>query len=96
MQEGDDASLLHHTRAMLSLRRATPALHHGTVVRCETVGGLFVIERRAQNQTVRCLFNLGSGAAAAPGDLATGCVLAAINGATSANLPPLSAMVIEL
>ena len=96
MQEGDDASLLHHTRAMLSLRRATPALHHGAVVRCETVGGLFVIERRAQNQTVRCLFNLGSGTAAAPGDLATGSVLAAINGATSANLPPLSAMVIEL
>ncbi|MBO6766846.1 MAG: DUF3459 domain-containing protein [Erythrobacter sp.] len=95
-QEADDESLLHHTRAMLALRRANPALHHGAVVRCETVGDLFVIERRAGTQSIRCLFNFGSFAVAPPSDLSSGTVVASTNGATAASLPPLSAMVIEL
>ncbi|MEX0342067.1 MAG: alpha-amylase family glycosyl hydrolase [Erythrobacter sp.] len=96
VQEADEASLLHHTRAMLALRRDNPALHHGAVARCESVGDLFVIERSAERQSVRCLFNLGSSAVVPPRELSLGAAIASTNGATAANLPPLSAMVIEL
>ncbi|WP_370191305.1 alpha-amylase family glycosyl hydrolase [Qipengyuania sp.] len=95
-QEADEGSLLNHTRALLALRRATPALHHGAVSRCECVGELFVIERRDEGQHVRCLFNLGSFDVAPPADLAKGTVLTATNAATPANLPPFSALVTEL
>ncbi|MFW2351068.1 alpha-amylase family glycosyl hydrolase [Qipengyuania sp.] len=95
-QEADAESLLHHTRSMIALRRANPALHHGAVKRCESVGDLFVIERTGEGQHVRCLFNLGSLEVAPPAELADGSVLAATNAATPANLPPLSALVIEL
>ncbi|MEC9067411.1 MAG: alpha-amylase family glycosyl hydrolase [Pseudomonadota bacterium] len=94
-QEADPGSLLHHTRAMLALRRANPALHHGAVSRCECVGDLFVIERTAPGQRVLCLFNLGPSDVAPPADLAAGTVLAAANAATPATLPSYSALVIE-
>ncbi|MXO49249.1 DUF3459 domain-containing protein [Erythrobacter vulgaris] len=95
-QEADEGSLLHHTRAMLALRRDNPALHHGAIDRCGTVGDLLVIERSADGQSVRCLFNLGSFAVAPPSELSIGTVLASANGASGAGFPPFSALVIEL
>ena len=95
-QEADDTSLLHHTRAMLALRCANPALHHGAVTRCETVDGTFVIERAGDGQHIRCLFNLGSSQIAVPAGMADGTVLASTNSATPSTLPPFGALVIEL
>ncbi|MFA6219430.1 MAG: alpha-amylase family glycosyl hydrolase [Erythrobacter sp.] len=95
-QEADPTSLLHHTRAMLALRNANPALHHGTVARCEQVDGMFVIERQGEGQVVRCLFNLGAFVHEIPAGLAEGTVLASVNAADSGSLPPLGALVIEL
>ncbi|MDP4575896.1 alpha-amylase family glycosyl hydrolase [Qipengyuania sp. G39] len=96
VQDEDESSLLNHTRAMLALRNANPALHHGSVERCETQGDIFVIERFADGQHIRCLFNLGSKPVSVPQDLARGSVLAAVNSATPDELPPYGAMVIEL
>ena len=95
-QDEDENSLLNHTRAMLALRNANPALHHGSVERCETQVDIFVIERLADGQHIRCLFNLDRKAACVPQDLARGSVLAAVNSATLHELPPFGAMVIEL
>ncbi|MBX7495275.1 DUF3459 domain-containing protein [Qipengyuania sp. 6B39] len=95
VQEADDASLLNHTRAMIALRNANPALHHGSVTRCESIDGLFVIERQATGQTVRCLFNLGATAQALPEELGKGTQLASVNDATPTLLPPYAALVIE-
>ncbi len=95
-QDEDENSLLNHTRAMLALRNANPALHHGSVKQCETNGDLFVMERLADGQHIRCLFNLGSKPVSVPQDLARGSVLAAVNSATPDELPPYGAMVIEL
>ena len=55
---------------MLALRNANPALHHGWVERCETQCEIFVIERLAEGQHNRCLFNLGSKPVSVPQDLA--------------------------
>lgn len=95
-QEADETSLLHHTRSMLALRRANRALHHGAVTRCDSVDGLFVIEREGEGQSVRCLFNLGATPVAPPAELTNGTVLASTNAADPANLPPFGALVIEL
>ena len=95
-QEDRADSLLNHTRAMLALRNANPALHHGSVARCETLDGIFLIERQAPGQTIRCLFNLGAEGATIPHDLGQGRVLATVNNATAEILPPYGAMVIEL
>ena len=81
---------------MLALRNANPALHHGSVERCEMHEDIFVIERLADGQHIRCLFNLGSLPVSVPQDLARGSVLAAVNSATPNELPPFGAMVIEL
>ena len=95
-QERDETSLLHHTRAMLALRNANPALHHGSVERCEAVGGIFVLERKAGVQHLRCLFNLEQRSVPIPADLGQGRILAAVNDADPTQLPPFGAMVIEL
>jgi len=95
LQEADSTSLLHHTRSMLALRNANPALHHGVVSRCEQVGNIFVIERKSEEQSVRCLFNFGSSAQAVPASLAEGNAIAAVNAADSTALPPFGALVIE-
>lgn len=95
-QEADKGSLLNHTRAMLALRNANPALHHGAVTRCTQVDGVFLIERQSDGQAVRCLFNLGAATLVVPSELQPGAVIAAVNGASPASLPPFAALVLEL
>ncbi len=96
LQEDDENSLLQHTRAMLALRNEQPALKYGAVTRCDEQGDLFILDRTHEGETLRCLFNLGDNAVAIDGDLSSGRVLAAVNGAEARSLPPHSGMVIAL
>jgi alpha-glucosidase len=93
LQDADPHSLLAHTRAVLSLRNAHPALHHGAVSACAAEGDLLTLERAADDDTVRCLFNFGTGTLELDG--ITGRVLAEVNGATPDRLPPFGALVLE-
>ena len=95
VQDGDSASLLNASRAAIRLRRDNPALRVGSVSACRTAGNLLDITRQSDDQTVRCLFNLGR--APVKPDLAfTGRILAATEGATPTLLPPLSALILEI
>lgn len=96
VQEADEASLLNHTRAMLALRNANPALHHGAVTHCGEQGDLLVFERSTRDQSVRCLFNLGNSHIPIEAGLATGEVLASVNGANPQTFPPFGAMVFQI
>ncbi|RJY08124.1 alpha-amylase family glycosyl hydrolase [Aurantiacibacter aquimixticola] len=91
-QEADSGSLLAHTRNMLALRNAHPALHHGEVASCEVHGNLLSLERRAKGKTIRVFANLGDENIAID---ATGETLASVNGATLEKLPPFAAIVVK-
>ncbi len=93
-QEADDASLLNHTRALLALRKANPALHHGAVASCKVDGDLLDLTRESEGQRLRCLFNLGP-APITLGD-AVGTTLFAANGADAQILPPYAALILEI
>ncbi|QZH73784.1 MAG: DUF3459 domain-containing protein [Erythrobacter sp.] len=94
-QNAQEASLLHHTRAMLALRRAHPALRHGAVSRCDVRGQMLVLGRRSDEECVRAFVNLGPDPVAlVPGE-ADGEVLAAVNGASAAILPPFAVLVVQ-
>jgi len=94
-QHGDAGSLLNHTRAMLALRKAHPALQHGAVSRCEVRGQLLVLGRKSSEECVRVFANLGSDPSALESGEAEGAVLAAINGASAQELPPYAALVVQ-
>ncbi len=91
-QEADPGSLLHATRAALTLRNANPALHHGKVAGCRTDGDLLELVREAEGQRICCIFNLGSATLEIAAD---GRVLHAENGATLAQLAPFAALLLE-
>ncbi|WP_095013413.1 alpha-amylase family glycosyl hydrolase [Tsuneonella mangrovi] len=93
VQDADPASLLAHTRAMLALRNAYPALHHGSVSQCRADGELLVLERQAVGETVRVLANFGDQSLDIADADASGEVIAAINGATATVLPAFAALV---
>ena len=86
VQEGDAQSLLHWTRHVLGLRRASPALRYGALERCVAKGDLLRFTRVGGGETVHCAFNLGAGGIA-PGGLA-GEVMLSVNGGSAAGLPP--------
>ena len=96
-QRADASSLLHHTREMLALRKAYPALHHGAVTACEVRGDMLILERQAEGETVHGFFNLGScvtiDLAAAE---AAGATISAVNGATVTKLPPFAALLVQV
>ena len=94
-QEKNEASLLHHTRAVLALRNAHPALHHGSVSWCEKRGDLVVLERQHDNHFVRAFFNLGAAEVALEAGEADGELLASVNGANAQSLPPFAALVVQ-
>ena len=96
VQEADPDSLLNHTRAMLSLRRAHPALQTGAVEKCAEEGGVFVIEREGSGERLACLFNLTQEPRPCPASYAQGRIVTSIGEASLASLPALSAMVIQL
>jgi alpha-glucosidase len=95
-QEVDGDSLLAHTRAMLALRKAHPALRHGSLDILLADDQRLLFRRTAGDQSILCLFNLSSEVAEWPGDIApTTAILAAVNGAASGMLPPYGAVLIE-
>lgn len=96
VQEADEGSLLHHTRAMLALRKAHPALHHGSVTACMAEGDLLRLERAGDGEQVRVLANFGEESAMLDKELTAGEVLAAINGASARELPGFGALVVRL
>jgi alpha-glucosidase len=95
-QEADAASLLHHTRAMLALRKAHPALRHGSLEILVADEQRLLFRRKADGQSLLCLFNLSGEPAAWAEDIApTNKVLSAVNGAAPGTLPPFGALMIE-
>ena len=93
VQEANTDSLLHFTRAMLALRRAHPALHHGNVTACMAAGDLLRLEREQDGERLRLLANFGEGQQMV--DDAGGEIVLAINGASAQCLPPFSAMLVR-
>ena len=92
-QEGDPASLLHHARAVLALRRAHPALRLGGLSVTHADAGLLVLRRELEGAVIEASFNLGT----TPLSLAAhGTVLLAVNGATPVLLPPYGALIAQL
>ena len=94
VQAGDPASLLEVTKRLLALRRHYPALRHGSIKVIEASDTLLVFERRAGDQRLLCVFNMG----AAPTDYApaaTWRAVAAVGGAQGAHLLPLSGLIAE-
>jgi alpha-glucosidase len=95
-QEADAGSLLHHTRAMLALRKDNPALKHGSLDVLVADEQRLLFRRRANGQSLLCLFNLSAQAAEWPAEVAaTNHVLAAVNGAAPGTLPAYGALMIE-
>lgn len=92
-QEADVGSLLNHTRAMLAMRRANPALHSGAVAACKVEDDLLDLTRESKDQRLRCLFNLGSSTITLRD--AEGSVVFAANGARQQSLPPFAALILE-
>ena len=60
VQQGDQASLLEHYRRFLTFRRAHPALAKGDITFIESEGDTVAFTRRAGNEQVVCVFNLGA------------------------------------
>ena len=65
-QEGDAGSLLEHYRRLLAFRKQHPALIKGDIRFLDTEGDVVAFSRRAGNEELVCVFNLGS----APASLA--------------------------
>lgn len=90
-QDSDPQSLLNFTRAVLALRRGTPALRHGMLERIAVDGPLLSFDRVWQDERIRCLYNLSGKRLATP-PLPGHEVLLAVNGASEASLPAWSAV----
>jgi alpha-glucosidase len=73
-QEADAGSMLHHTRALLRLRREQPALRTGACEVLHAQGDVLALRRGEGEGAVLAVFNLGSTAAELPAALAP-CVL---------------------
>ncbi len=95
-QEADPVSLLNHTRAMLALRKAHPALQHGAVITCGAEGDLLMLERKSGNETLRVLANFSEETMMVQEGEGARVVIAAINGARPGILPPFAALVVAL
>ncbi|MFZ1744190.1 MAG: alpha-amylase family glycosyl hydrolase [Pontixanthobacter sp.] len=93
-QDGDENSLLTYTRAVLKLRNANPALHHGQIARCSPAGSILEMVREADGQRIRCLFNMGTATTGA--DYSDGfALLFATDGSSPSQLAPYGAVIIE-
>lgn len=61
-QEGDQASVLHWSRAMVAMRRASPALRTGSLTVLDTPDGIVAFERTEGSSRMLCVFNLSHAA----------------------------------
>jgi alpha-glucosidase len=96
LQEADAGSLLAHTRAMLALRRAHPALRHGAVEACRGQGDLLVLDRAGDGECIRLIANLGKETIVLDQEVKRGAVLASVNDAGADRLPPFGALLVRL
>ena len=93
-QEADPHSLLNLTRRLIALRHSSPALMTGSIAIREAGEALLVFERKAAGQTLLCAFNLGERPVMLE-HIEGRRVLQAVNGATSAELPPFAGLIAE-
>ena len=94
VQAGDANSLLEVTKRLLALRRAHPALHHGSIKVLAATDSLLAFERAEAGQRLLCVFNMGH----APLDYdpeGAWQVIAAVGGADCWTLPGLSGLIVE-
>ena len=92
LQRGDPGSLLAHTRAVLALRQAHPALRHGRVLECRPDGPLLRLVREADGERLVCLFNL-SPETVALDDYPSGDILCSVNQSSPGPLAPFAGLV---
>jgi alpha-glucosidase len=59
VQESDHASMLHFTRALIALRKSSPALRLGQAVVRDAPPGVLAFERQLPGEALLCLFELG-------------------------------------
>ena len=85
-QQGDPGALLAHTRAMLALRRAYPALRVGSVEALHVAGDVLSFTRRVAGEAIHCAFNIGG--QSHTHKASSGPVVLALNGADTRQLPP--------
>ncbi|MEJ7935171.1 alpha-amylase family glycosyl hydrolase [Sphingobium sp. AN558] len=96
-QKHDAASMLHWTQNLLSIRRASKALRHGAISIIDGPADLLMFERKADAETLLCVFNLTDRPlqAARPRDKAS--MLVALDDAADGEiLPPLSGYIVRL
>lgn len=60
MQQGDEQSLLEHYRRFIAFRKQHPTFTKGDINFIDTEGDVLAFTRRAGNDQVVCVFNLGS------------------------------------
>ena len=93
-QEADSTSLLHHSRAMLALRRAHPALARGNIAVRAVTGSLLAFTRRYGDELLLCVFNLSDEAQHWHDESGAGwTIVADVNGASLTELPPYGAYI---
>lgn len=93
-QEADPASLLNHTRRLIALRHAHPALIEGAMQVLHADETLLVFARSLGEEYVLCAFNLSDAPVDIPATLLAGRrIVEALNGATDRHLPPYAALV---
>jgi len=93
-QNADSDSQLAITRRFIALRNSSPALRIGSLRVVEATQTLLVIERRHRDDRLLCVFNFGSTShshAALPAGKWR--VLAAVGGAETGGLPPMSGLI---
>ncbi len=94
-QEGDPASLLNLTRALLGLRRGHRALRAGALAVLHADHAVLALRRSLGGQLIDVVLNLGAQAAPFPRAVAArGRALATVNGATTSALPPYAAIML--
>jgi alpha-glucosidase len=92
-QQDDPASQLEHTRLVLALRRAHPALRLGTIEDIRVHGPMLSFTRRHGAEAIHCAFALGDAAhhhRTPPGE-----ILLATGGANATHLPGWSAILVR-
>ncbi|MGL6043402.1 MAG: alpha-amylase family glycosyl hydrolase [Sandaracinobacteroides sp.] len=91
-QHSDPESLLNLTRRLVALRRQEAVLKLGSLDGISAKGELLCFERRLGNRRIRLAFNFGQSVLGLDFE---GTVLAAVNGATLHELPPLAGIAVE-
>lgn len=91
-QDADPDSTLNVARAVLKLRRASPALRLGSIENCQAQTDLLVLDRVFEGQRIRCLFNLGPEEVPFLDTSQDTKLIAAIGGASLERLPGYSAL----